>query len=131
MSLASKTTANSIHFNRNQTDWRDLSYAELAFKILSLYISTEEIPAADLKVIIDRSYSKFRAEDITPLVHLQDNLYLAELFHGPSYSFKDCELYRHFLFGILNDSLGALQFLGNLFEYFLVRRNQGKKGEGS
>ena len=30
----------------------------------------------------------------------------------------------------LNDSLGALQFLGNLFEYFLVRRNQGKKGEG-
>jgi hypothetical protein len=26
--------------------------------------------------------------------------------------------------------LGALQFLGNLFEYFLVRRNQGKKGTG-
>ncbi|KAL9128727.1 MAG: hypothetical protein Q9217_002660 [Psora testacea] len=95
------------------TDWRDLSYAELAFKILSLYISTEEIPAADLKVIIDRSYSNFRAQDITPLVHLQDNLYLAELFHGPSYSFKDC----------------ALQFLGNLFDYFLVRKNEGKKGE--
>jgi threonine synthase len=46
------------------------------------------------------------------LVHLQDNLYLLGLFHGPSYSFKDC----------------ALQFLGNLFEYFLVRRNQGKEG---
>jgi threonine synthase len=62
----------------------------LAFKILSLYISTAEIPADDLKAIIDRSYSTFRAPDITPLVHLQDNLYLLELFHGPSYSFKDC-----------------------------------------
>ncbi|KAK3325915.1 putative threonine synthase [Apodospora peruviana] len=92
--------------------WKDLSYAELAFKILSLYISTDEIPADDLKAIIDRSYSTFRAEQVTPLVHLKDNLYLLELFHGPSYSFKDC----------------ALQFLGNLFEYFLVRRNQGKEG---
>lgn len=27
---------------------------------------------------------------ITPLVYLQDNLHLLELFHGPSYSFKDC-----------------------------------------
>lgn len=34
------------------------------------------------------------------------------------------------LFNFLNDSLGALQFLGNLFEYFLVRKNQEKKGEG-
>jgi threonine synthase len=72
--------------------WKDLSYAELAFKIFSLYISTDEIPADDLKAIIDRSYSTFRAQDITPLVHLQDNLYLLELFHGPSYSFKDCAL---------------------------------------
>ncbi|KAI4161822.1 MAG: hypothetical protein LQ342_004513 [Letrouitia transgressa] len=96
------------------TDWRswkDLSYAELALRIFSLYISSYEIPAGDLKAIIDRSYSTFRAKDITPLVHLQDNnLYLLELFHGPSYSFKDC----------------ALQFLGNLFEYFLVRKNRGK-----
>jgi hypothetical protein len=26
--------------------------------------------------------------------------------------------------------LGALQFLGNLFEYFLVRKNHGKEGKG-
>jgi threonine synthase len=92
--------------------WIDLSYADLAFKILSLYISTDDIPSSHLKDLINRSYSTFRAKDITPLVHLQDNLYLLELFHGPSYSFKDC----------------ALQFLGNLFEYFLVRRNEGKRG---
>ncbi|KAF1810708.1 tryptophan synthase beta subunit-like PLP-dependent enzyme [Eremomyces bilateralis CBS 781.70] len=92
--------------------WKDLSYTELAFQILSLYISTVDIPSEDLKNILNRSYSTFRAKDVTPLVHLKDNLYLLELFHGPSYSFKDC----------------ALQFLGNIFEYFLVRKNQGKAG---
>ncbi|GAB1215644.1 hypothetical protein ATERTT37_004836 [Aspergillus terreus] len=93
--------------------WKDLSYPDLAFQILSLYISPSEIPPQDLKAIIDRSYSTFRADDVVPLTHLQDNLYLLELFHGPSYSFKDC----------------ALQFLGNLFEYFLVRKNKGKVGK--
>lgn len=28
-------------------------------------------------------------------------------------------------------TLGALQFLGNLFEYFLLRKNQGKEGKGT
>ncbi|KAL9609123.1 MAG: hypothetical protein Q9167_006084 [Letrouitia subvulpina] len=99
----------------NWRSWKDLSYAELAFRIFSLYISSREIPAEDLKAIIDRSYSTFRAKDITPLAHQQhNNLYLLELFHGPSYSFKDC----------------ALQFLGNLFEYFLVRKNRGKERKG-
>lgn len=84
-----------------QSSWKDLSYAELAFKIISLYISTEEIPADDLKAIIGRSYSTFRAQDITPLVHLHDNLYLLELFHGPSYSFKDCAL-RSIILALLN-----------------------------
>ena len=74
----------------SQQSWKDLSYADLAFRILSLYISPDEIPSADLKDIIDRSYSTFRAQDVVPLEHLHDNLYLLELFHGPSYSFKDC-----------------------------------------
>jgi threonine synthase len=47
-------------------------------------------------------------------VHLKDNLYLLELFHGPTFAFKDV----------------ALQFLGNLFEYFLIRKNEGKTGRG-
>ncbi|PSR85538.1 tryptophan synthase beta subunit-like PLP-dependent enzyme [Coniella lustricola] len=92
--------------------WKDLSFSELAFKILSLYVSPSEIPSTDLKDIIDKSYATFRHEDVTPLRHLQDNLYLLELFHGPTFAFKDV----------------ALQFLGNLFEYFLTRRNKGKTG---
>lgn len=92
--------------------WKNLSFQELAFNILSLYISDEEIPSADLKKLVEKSYSTFRAEDITPLTTLNKDLglYLLELFHGPTYAFKDV----------------ALQFVGNLFEYFLSRKNAGK-----
>ncbi|RYP02154.1 hypothetical protein DL764_005949 [Monosporascus ibericus] len=70
--------------------WKDLTYEELALQIFSLYISSSEIPTDDLRGIIDRSYSTFREKDVAPLVDLQDDhLYLLELFHGPSYSFKD------------------------------------------
>lgn len=92
--------------------WKDLSFVDLAFEILSLYISPSEIPANDLKEIIRKSYSTFRDENITPLIKLQGNVHLLELFHGPTFAFKDV----------------ALQFLGNMFEYFLVRRNEGKTG---
>ena len=92
-----------------QTHWRDLSFADLAHAILSLYISPNEIPSDDLKSILHRSYSTFRVPSITPLITLDKtkNLHLLELFHGPTFAFKDV----------------ALQFLGNLFEYFLVQRN--------
>ncbi|GAB0135931.1 hypothetical protein EsDP_00004252 [Epichloe bromicola] len=92
--------------------WKDLSFSDLAYEILSLYISSSEIPSVDLKEIINRSYSTFRNDEVTPLVHLQGNHYLLELFHGPTFAFKDV----------------ALQFVGNLFEYFLVRKNEGKTG---
>ncbi|KAI1388274.1 threonine synthase [Hypoxylon trugodes] len=96
----------------NWQSWKDLSFPDLALEVLSLYIAPSEIPRDDLKGIIDRSYSTFRAPETTPLRHLHDNLYLLELFHGPTFAFKDV----------------ALQFLGNLFEYFLVRKNVGKTG---
>ncbi|GMG21227.1 unnamed protein product [Ambrosiozyma monospora] len=93
--------------------WSNLSFEELAFNILRLYIDNSEIPDADLKVLITKSYSTFRSKDVTPLVKLDSdpNLYLLELFHGPTYAFKDV----------------ALQFVGNLFEYFLTRKNADKK----
>jgi threonine synthase len=103
-----------IPIARNWESWKDLPFPELAFEVLSLYISPAEIPENDLRAIITRSYSTFRAPETTPLVHLTDNLYLLELFHGPTFAFKDV----------------ALQFLGNLFEYFLIRKNEGKIGRG-
>jgi threonine synthase len=76
-------------------------YPELAFQVMSYFI--EDIPAADLKNMVDRAYSSFTHPEITPVVH-QDGLYILELFHGPTLAFKDV----------------ALQFLGNLFEYLLA-----------
>jgi threonine synthase len=94
--------------------WSSLSFQSLALKILQLYISEDEIPTRDLEELLQRSYATFRAEEVTPLVTLRgtDKLYLLELFHGPTYAFKDV----------------ALQFLGNLFEYFLQKENEGKVG---
>jgi threonine synthase len=71
-----------------ETEWRDLTFEELAFEIMSLYVSRDEIPADDLKDIIQRSYSTFRHAERTPLVDLEKDLHLLELFHGPTFAFK-------------------------------------------
>ena len=82
--------------------WQKLSYTELAFEVMSRFV--DDIPSSDLKDIINRSYSNFSAENVTPLVHKGD-FHILELFHGPTLAFKDV----------------ALQFLGNLFEYLLAK----------
>lgn len=91
-------------------EWKDLSFPELAFQVMRLYIDESELSNEDLKSIVDRSYSTFRHPETVPLVTLDEekDLHLLELFHGPTFAFKDV----------------ALQFLGNLFEFFLVRKNQ-------
>ncbi len=82
--------------------WGELSYTELAFEIMSRFI--DDIPSSDLRDLINRSYSSFATESVTPLVH-HGPLHILELFHGPTLAFKDI----------------ALQFLGNLFEYMLEK----------
>ncbi len=90
--------------------WKDLSFSDLAFQVIRPFMSSSEISDTDLKSIIDRSYSVFRHPDTTPLISLNEptDFHLLELFHGPTFAFKDV----------------ALQFLGNLFEFFLIRRNR-------
>ena len=95
--------------------WRKLSYAELAFEILSLYVT--DIPAADLKAICDKTYTAqtyrwsrdaAKAGDIVPLTSLEPDFHLLELSNGPTLAFKDM----------------AMQLLGNLFEYVLDKRGE-------
>jgi len=90
------------------TRWRGLSYAQLAFEVLSLYI--DDIPAADLKRLCDATYNErvYGTAAITPLKKLEDGLYLQALSNGPTLAFKDM----------------AMQLLGNLFEYELGRRGE-------
>lgn len=85
-------------------DWKDLSYPELAFEVMSRFI--DDIPEAELRVLINRSYASFDSEEVIPLIH-QGSLHIMELFHGPTLAFKDV----------------ALQFLGNIFEYLLEKND--------
>lgn len=91
--------------SRKFADWADLSYPRLAFEIISLFC---DVPPNDLKRIIERSYAVFPRPEAAPLIALR-GYFLLELFHGPTLAFKDF----------------ALQFLGNLFEYFL-RKSGGR-----
>ncbi|MEN8200043.1 MAG: threonine synthase [Thermodesulfobacteriota bacterium] len=86
-------------------EWKDLSYPELAYEVMSRFI--DDIPDADLREIIDRSYATFDTEEIAPLTH-HGELHIMELFHGPTLAFKDI----------------ALQFLGNIFEYLLEKNDK-------
>ena len=88
--------------------WQTRGYAALAFEILSLYI--DDIPAADLKAICDKTYTEavFGTPQIVPLKPLESGLLLEALSNGPTLAFKDM----------------AMQLLGNLFEYELGRRGE-------
>ena len=90
------------------TRWRSLSYADLAFEVLSLYI--DDIPAVDLKAICQKTYTQevFGTAEIVPLRQLEAGLHLEALSNGPTLAFKDL----------------AMQLLGNLFEYELARRGE-------
>ncbi len=95
--------------------WRTLSYADLAFAVLSKFI--DDIPAADLKVLVDKTYTADvycnvrpgdDAREITPLHWLEPGLGLLGLSNGPTLAFKDM----------------AMQLLGNLFEYVLTKKGE-------
>ena len=95
---------------------RGMNYRELAFAVLSRFAT--DIPAADLKAIIDKTYTAAvycnvrdgeNPEDITPLHTLEPDLHLLCLSNGPTIAFKDM----------------AMQLLGNLFEYVLAKAGQG------
>ena len=88
-------------------EWEKLSYPELCLEFLKLF--ADDIPGKDLADIVKASYEKFDDASIAPLRRLDKDLYMLELYHGPTLAFKDF----------------ALQLLGNLYEYIL--RRSGKK----
>jgi threonine synthase len=71
--------------------WKTLSFPRLASKIFRHYIDVSEINDTDLDSILDSSFSTFTHPEITPMKKL-DGVYLLELFHGPTFAFKDVAL---------------------------------------
>ena len=86
---------------------RGLSYEEIAFRVMQPFVGAE-IADADLKAMIDGAYGAFRHQAVVPLKQLDDNLWLMELFHGPTLAFKDV----------------ALQLVGRLYDHVLGKRGQ-------
>ena len=86
---------------------RKMSYQDLFFAVTKEFIA-KEIDEKTYRQIIEKTYKNFSHEAIAPLKQMSHNLFLLELFHGPTLAFKDF----------------ALQFLGNLFEHFLSKNNQ-------
>lgn len=84
-----------------------MSYEQVAFEVMKPFIGGA-ISDAELKDLIDETYAEFRHSAVAPLVQLDRNLWVLELFHGPTLAFKDF----------------ALQFLGRLLDLILARRGQ-------
>lgn len=84
-------------------------YASAALAVMSPFVGGT-IAAADFAALVDKTYNlgDFRHPSLAPLVEIGPDLWVMELFHGPTIAFKDY----------------ALQLLGALFDHVLAARGQ-------
>lgn len=79
----------SIYPLKNLEELYTLPYNKICEKV---FIHLElDIPSNLLESAL-KSYETFRTKDIAPLVEVEQNLYSLELYHGPTYAFKDMAL---------------------------------------
>ena len=83
------------------------SYAEVGAAVLKLFVGGA-IADADLRAMAEDAYRGFGHPAVAPLKQLDANLFLMELFHGPTLAFKDY----------------ALQLVGRLFDHVLKARGR-------
>ena len=91
----------------NIKNLRGKNYQEIAHDVISPFVQ-DDISNDDLRLIINKTYQNFDHKNIAPLVNIEKNKYILELFYGPTFAFKDY----------------ALQFLGNLFSHVLQNMNK-------
>ncbi len=82
-------------------------YAEVAKTVMGA-LTDGDFAAPVLGRMIDQSYASFRHPAVCPLVQIGDNLFVQELFHGPTLAFKDV----------------AMQLLGRMMDHVLTERGQ-------
>lgn len=86
---------------------RGKPYADIAYEVMRPFIG-DTLDDNALRQIVDEAYADFGHPAVAPLRQLDSNLFLLELFHGPTLAFKDF----------------ALQVLGRLFDHVLTRRKE-------
>ena len=84
-----------------------LPYADLAADLVGSFAG-DAFSASELKRLATKAYRGFRHAAVAPLVQLDHQLWLLELFHGPTLAFKDL----------------ALQFVGRLLDAAVARRRE-------
>jgi threonine synthase len=85
--------------------WASLGYAALAAEVMAPFMAGS-VAANALPRICTEAYAGFSHRAVAPLVQLDANRWLMELFHGPTLAFKDF----------------ALQVVGRLFDHVLKAR---------
>ena len=80
------------------------TYPEAALQVLKRFTGPG-VPLPDLYTAIQHAYASFPGGRVAPLRDMGDGLHLMELFHGPTFAFKDV----------------ALQLLGRLMDWGLKR----------
>ncbi|NCC23147.1 MAG: threonine synthase [Alphaproteobacteria bacterium] len=85
------------------------SYVEVAHSVIGPYVAGA-LSDEELRCLLVKTYEEgnFTHKALAPLVQVDSNLFIMELFHGPTIAFKDY----------------ALQFLGNLFDHILEKRGE-------
>lgn len=73
--------------------WINLSYNRLAQHIFQLFL-TNDFSETETAQIVQQTYHRknFETEEIAPVIQLDDELFILELFHGPTSAFKDMAL---------------------------------------
>jgi threonine synthase len=89
------------------TSYRSLSYVDLAHQLMTPFIKNA-LDSDTLHDLLLQSYASFTHQAIAPLVQIDTNQWILELFHGPTLAFKDF----------------ALQFLGRLMDHFLKKQKR-------
>lgn len=87
--------------------WRGLSYADLAFNVISPFVDGA-IDDDTLRTMLKDTYAGFGHKAVAPMVQIENNEFVLELFQGPTLAFKDF----------------ALQLLGRLLDHVLTKRNE-------
>lgn len=89
------------------TKLRQQGYAEVAAAVMGPFVSGD-IDDVTFTRICREAYAEFRHPAVAPLVQIDSNQWVQELFHGPTLAFKDV----------------ALQLVGRLFDYVLGQRHE-------
>ena len=92
--------------NEELSKLKNLDYSDLSTEIINIF-SSDFISKDELSSLIKKSYSTFREKEVVKISNVGE-IKLLELFHGPTLAFKDV----------------AMQFIGNLYEYYLKKNDK-------